>query len=72
MQLFYFELQLAITTKQMNGRMNDTLVDGIPNTVCMSMMDACKGGRILPPKIAMIKPAAPNLASSPRPVRAIP
>ena len=56
----------------MNGRINDTLTAGRQPTVCRSMMLACTGGKMDPPRIAIIRPAAPNFASSPSPFKAIP
>jgi hypothetical protein len=61
-----------ITRKQMKGRMNETLTAGNQAICFRSMILACSGGRTEPPKIAIIRPAAPNLASSPMPFKAIP
>ena len=61
-----------ITRKQMNGKMNETLTAGIEPISFISMILACNGGSTEPPRIAIIRPAAPNLASSPIPFRAIP
>lgn len=61
-----------ITRKQMNGKMNDTLTAGMEAISFMSIILACKGGSMEPPKMAIIRPAAPNLASSPIPFNAIP
>ena len=55
--------------KHNRGIRNDT---GMPNNVLQSIMEACNGGNIEPPNIAIIRPAAPNFASSPIPFRAIP
>ena len=63
---------MTITTKQMNGKINERFTAGIFQRVCISIMLACNGGSTEPPRIAIIKPAAPNLASSPKPVKAIP
>ena len=60
-----------ITRKQMKGRMNETLTAGNQAICFRSMILACSGGRTEPPKIAIIRPAAPNLASSPMPFKAI-
>ena len=43
-----------------------------PKTVPRSMIIACNGGSTEPPRMAMIRPAAPNFASSPRPLSAMP
>ena len=56
----------------MKGRTNDRLTAGMPHNTCWSMMDACSGGKMEPPKMAIIKPAAPNFASSPKPFKAMP
>ena len=56
----------------MNGKMNDTLTAGMEAISFMSIILACKGGSMEPPKMAIIRPAAPNLASSPIPFSAIP
>lgn len=61
-----------ITMKHNRGIRNDTLTAGMPNNVLQSIMEACNGGNIEPPNIAIIRPAAPNFASSPIPFRAIP
>ena len=58
--------------KHNRGIRNDTLTAGMPNNVLQSIMEACNGGNIEPPNIAIIRPAAPNFASSPIPFRAIP
>ena len=57
----------------MNGSINEAFTAGneLP-IVPKSMIEACNGGNIDPPRMAMISPAAPNLASSPIPFNAIP
>ena len=47
--------------------MNERLRPGMPNSVPWSIMAAWAGGMMDPPKMAMIRPAAPDLASSPSP-----
>ena len=55
----------------MNGRINETLTAGNHAICSKSMMLACSGGRTEPPRIAIIRPAAPNFASSPIPFKAM-
>lgn len=52
--------------------MNEMFTAGKLAISFKSIMLACNGGSIEPPKMAMIRPAAPNLASSPKPFKAIP
>ena len=63
---------IAITMKHINGSTNDTFTAGRPAISPLSIIIACRGGSTEPPSIAIIRPAAPNFASSPNPLRAIP
>ena len=65
--------QVNVTlTETIKVLLDDKFTAGIPNNVCWSIIQACNGGNTEPPRIAIIKPAAPNLASSPKPRRAMP
>jgi hypothetical protein len=52
--------------------MKEIFSAGMEKMVLCSIIKLCRGGITDPPKMAIIKPAAPNLASSPSPFSAIP
>ena len=59
------------TAKQMTGTTKDRLTAGI-KVMSLSIIIAWTAGNTLPPKMAMIKPADPNSASSPTRAKAMP
>ena len=58
--------------KQMNGRMNEALTEGMPATVPRSIIAPCNGGIKAPPTIAITRKAAPRVLSLSTPSSAIP
>lgn len=58
---------MAITTKQINGRIKEKFTAGSPITSPWSIIIPCSGGINAPPTIAITKPAAPNVDSSFKP-----
>lgn len=63
---------ITITTKQTSGKTKLKFTEAMFPMPLPSMMRACKGGNTEPPKMAIMSPAAPSLASSPVSVKAMP